>query len=168
MTATKTRPKNDGQRGLVEMFREEYQAVLADAHEAAEHTATTGWQRLYEERRREDERQRREIANLLRELASMIEERHLTEDETKEIGEAKKLVLELQKSREHFQFQTVGPVRKPVSECERVIDQYRSKASTQQALAPLHNTALVGEMKREIESHQKARWDPVAGVVTVE
>lgn len=154
-------------RDLVSRFREEYEAALIDAKISADHTATEGWQRLYAAERDRQIEYRRNLAQTLRNVADRAEARGLSEEEDKEISEAKKSSADIRDRHEIFERETIDPVREAVRTCDRIIDEVKSQAYRDEHDAPLVNVGMVEIVKMEIAKHPRPRWNEDKGQVLI-
>lgn len=159
-------PRNR-QRDPVTAFREDYAAIVVDAERSAQHTATAGWQELYGAVRRDLLRERVRIAGELRRLADLADESGLTEDDEKDLGDAKKSAVELRQRWECFERDVVDAVRRPVKAAQDCLAHYRGAADRDEAMSPLINSGLVELMRIAIAEQRLVRWDDETGSVQV-
>jgi hypothetical protein len=155
------------QRDPITRFKDDYFVALADAHVSAEHTATEGWKRLFNQHRDENRKARADVSSRLHELADTLEGYGLSTEDEKEIGNLKNSVVALRESDEVFEKQTIQPVRDPVEMCDRVINEAMVSARREENLAPLHNSGLEELMRMAVASVARPRWDNEVGVVVV-
>jgi hypothetical protein len=155
------------QKDIVTKFAEAYEHALADAKVSSTHTATEGWRKLYGDHVRSQQSRRRELAKQMRSMADEVEVQRTTEELEKEIGELKKSATMIREADESFEFQTIFPVRQPVSDCERVITEHLAAARREENASPLHNTGLELVMREAVSRVAKARWDAESGQVLI-
>jgi hypothetical protein len=154
-------------RDPITLFRERYAEALAEVRVSVAHTETEGWQKLYAGFRKEEQERRRKQCGELKRLAGLMEDAGLSEDDEKELAAVKKASESIREAREAFEARTITPVRKPVAECERVMDEARNMARREESSAPLHNTGLEKLMKLAISEVEKPRWDNETGRVLI-
>lgn len=160
-----SRPENENQRDVILRFLDDYRIALEQARISANHTATEGWQRLYQGHYEKQRKKRREMAGRLRLLATALEDFGLDEDQEKELRDIRTASAELRSLEEVFQAQTVEPVRAPVAECDRLIRQAIADAQREEAAAPLHNPGLEHLMRDTIAHLEKPTWSSDRGLV---
>lgn len=169
MSLAQTNPEpNDFKRDCISRFRREYAAALGDAEISVAHTATEGWQKLFNQHRAEEKEDRRKLADRLKGLATSLEDHGLNEDQEKEIGEIKKASAELRDHERVFEVKAIGPVIQAVRECERIILQAKNEASREEHSAPLQNAGLEELMRLEVGKVKHPAWNNETGQVTIE
>ncbi len=152
---------------LLAKFRLEYSEALEQARVSSEHTATEGWRRLYAGERNDDLSTRRKLAQRLKQLAERLEDQGLNDDEVKELGGLKTLVVEASDRKFHFSLCTVGPIIQSVRACGRIAENFRNLARREEAEAPLHQAGLEERMRREISLQPVPTWDDQVGQVLI-
>ena len=167
MTALPNPAPDNARRDLVARFRDDYTLALEEARTSEVHTNTDGWLHLYAGFEVSYREQCRAIANNLKSLADRIELVGSDEPTEKEIGEVKKLAQSLRQTREVFERKTVDPVRKPVDDCDRLIQQYARQAERDEDEAPMVNVGLADLMKLEIGRMPRPFWDRDKGRVEI-
>lgn len=141
--------------------------ALASAKISAEHTATTGWSQLYLGHRHRQQEERRKLAKELKTLAIALEDRGLTADEEKEVGNIKKSSEAMRDADMVFHLQTVGPVREPVTICDRIRSEAMNEARRLESEAPMMHIGLEGEMSREVGGVDRPAWNAETGCVVI-
>lgn len=168
MSEPAPKPSPNQNRDLVTRFRDEYTAALVDARVSVEHTATEGWRKIYADERNREILRRHNLSQTLRNIADRLETRGLSEEEEKEISDAKKASVEIRDSHQVFMFEIVEAVKEPVRICDQIIDDAKSQAHRDERDAPLVNVGLTEIMEMEIVKHPRPRWNGETGQVTIE
>lgn len=155
-------------RDIIAQFRDEFATTLAVAERNATLTETPGWQALIAEERADDRKERRSIAKGLRFWADELEAEGPTPDLLKAIGAEKRRATENHRRRRTFETNTIEPVRKPVRQCEEIVERFRQKAQQQEEAAPLHEAGLHHLMLDAIAAQPRPRWDDETGQLFVD
>lgn len=169
--AAAVRNSEEGPRSnkdIVQRFREEYGAALADARIAAEHTQTPGWKALYLGYFEADKAMRREQAKGLKNAAEVLEMSDLSEAGEKDVKDLIKASTERRERKAAFRLDTIEPATKAVHTCEKIREKYTYEADQLESHAPLHNVGLVEIMKAEIRGQPWPVFDQESGEVRVE
>lgn len=165
------KPKPDegprSNKDLITRFREEYAEALNEVRVSATHTATDGWQGLYQGFHKGNREARRGVSAELKAIAERLEVGDATESDEKDIGDIKKRVTELRAVREIFDRETVQPVREPVEKCHKVIADAKRQAESDEERAPMINIGLVDTMVMAIAEVERAAWDSDRGRVEI-
>lgn len=157
----------DGNRDVVTSFRRQYAESLAEAQVSVALTGEEGWIKLYKGRQEQEQIERREMAVTLKSIAKTMEDSGLTEDEEKTLGELKKSSVAIRDRRLAFERDTVEPVRRPVSDCDKIIAEAINSARREEAEAPMLNIGLLETMNIEVGRVLRPRWSIETGQVTI-
>src|SRR4051812_22319411 len=98
-------------------FRVKYEEALGHARVSEEHTATEGWQNLYDLHRVTIRTHQDALADRMELVVQTLRQRLLTEDEEKAVVEAKKEMTELRIREQAFQRQVIDPIIAPMVQC---------------------------------------------------
>lgn len=167
MAMAESNPSPNQKRDPITRFRDAYSIALADARIFSDYTKTEGWQRIYLGQRNEEQSRRRDLSKRLEAMAATVNDRTLSEDEEKEVGEIKKACADVREMRYAFGKQTVDPVRDAATECNRIIDEAKSLARREEQDAPLVNVGLEDMMRLEIQQVERVRFDEETGKLTI-
>lgn len=169
---TQRRPKDDDApnryRDAIQAFRHEYEPVLAEAKDAAEMTASPGWQRLCYARRQEDLEGRRRVAKGLKAVAESIEDNGATSEDLKALSAATMDAAEVHLTADRFRVNTIEAVTKPVNELVRIVDKFLARARREEQEDPLHNAGREELMRAAIAEQPLAVWNDERGIITIE
>ena len=165
--AQKKAPEKDV-HPIIATFRVAYKKALERALVSKAHTDTEGWRKLYAEHAEEVIRRRHLLANDLHELADMMECGELDEDDEKSIADIKKSAAGMREAEQHWQRQTVGPVKAPVDECYTLLQNVLEEARRAQLAAPLHNPLLVDTVHEQIDRVPKVSWGAETGEIGID
>jgi hypothetical protein len=158
-------PKNQN-LDPVSRFKASYATALEGLSVAVLHTSTQGWQELYTAHRKAVRDRRQELAALLRDFADGMERRGLCEQDEKDLGDIRKASAELRAAEDHWQLQTVGPVKAPVDVCQQMLADAVSEAVRLEAREPMLNVGLEELMRMEVAKCIRASWDEDTGKAT--
>src|ERR1035437_3578785 len=132
-------PVTKFRRAYAELFvRVEINKLLAD---------TDGWRQLYGDHAKSVADQRRDLSKRLHVLADCMERGRLTEDEEKFIGDIKKEAIELREAEDHWNRQTVDPVREPGDAAEHMLQDAVAEAKRIEDREPLTSVGLLDVMR---------------------
>lgn len=166
-SAEKTPTPNEVRKAIVRKFEEEYAGPLEDSRVSAEHTATHGWQNLYQRHRKMRASTITTMGKQLRELADTLEAFGWTEDNEKSVKDLAKQSAELRAADAIFEQRFISRIVEPVRACERIIERYSGEARREEESNPLIAKGTIGIMAEAIESCDKPSWDDATGVVTI-
>ena len=145
----------------------EYQEHLAAARRSAEITATAKWQELFSDFKDRQEKKRIELAERLHSYSEMMGLARVDEEGEKAIKEVAKQSAELREEESAFYASVVKPIREPVRDCERTIDEIRATAARFRNQEPLLHREIIEEADALIDTLSHAVWDAKAGVVSI-
>lgn len=154
-------------RDIITRFKEEYATALAEAEISEAMTASEGWLRLYAGHVRLDRERRRDFSLELKNIADQLEQVALSEDGIKQLADVKKQIVEHGEQCDAFDRHTVLPVRLPVENCEKIIEQAKHAADRDESAAPLVNIGICELMKEAISAVRRAKWDNDSGQVVI-
>jgi len=162
----KKRPDNE-QRDVITRFHEEYADILKDAKQAAEHTRTAGWKKLFADHKNGIKDARLELSKQLEAHSVQMRDFGLGESAEKDLRDIAKASAALRDQSEFFRSSILDRVTKPMLESQECMRKYSVKAENIERAAPLHETGLFERMKAAIASVEKVGWDSVEGVVSI-
>lgn len=158
----------DNQReDLVRRTERRYLEAFEDVRVSVEHTATEGWQRLYQGHQSELKAQRLAIGKVMAGQAETLDVRLMVEDEEKEAKDAVKQNAELRAFEAAWEKQVLRPITEPVTRCADILENARAAADREERNAPLVNIGLCDVLEQMIQRLPKATWDDRSGRVTV-
>lgn len=167
VTKEEAAPKRKG-AAEVEAFKKKYAEALEEGRISAAHTATEGWQQLYESHRKNIEKRRREIAGLLHEAATCIERGWGGDEPEEAISSAKKRLSAVLTADSIFNERTIGPVKEAVMRCQEVIAHARREAQSLESNSPLVAKGVLQAIESAIEESPKVTFDEKTGCVLIE
>lgn len=157
------KPADNRRRDPIQAFFAAYDKATDECKTSKAHTDTEGWQQLYSGERKAEAESRRNLSKDLARLSVQMDETGLGEDAEKEMGEIKKASAALRARVDAFDLITVGPVRRAVTDAEKIIEEARNRARRDEQDAPLINVGLVELMRDAINGVTKFRWNPQTG-----
>ena len=163
-TKTETKP-DDGRMGKL---REAGKRAIDAALTSMEHTDTVGWQKLYADHAADVAQQRRDLGGRMTALAAGMERGMFGEDDEKALGDIKKASTELRAAIDHWNRQTVEPVRQCVYDFDDLKRNAIEDARSAEQREPLLNKGLADSVKAVLSQLPRVTWDAETGRVLVE
>jgi hypothetical protein len=168
MSAVKEeQPKKVKGSAEVAAFEKKYAEALEDARTSALHTATEGWQQLYQQHKKNVEKRRKEIGAMLHDCATSIERGETSEDLAKVMSESKKQFESMVGLIAMFDRTTIEPVKEAMHRCHEVIEQARREARGLEANSPLVARGVLEAVDAAIKKVEKVTFDEKTGIIDI-
>lgn len=168
MSAVKEeRPRAKG-AAEVEAFEKKYADALDEARVSEVHTATHGWQDLYQAHRTSVEKWRRDIGAILHDAATAIERGDIGDGPEESMAEAKKSFAAMRNVVKVFEARTVAPVKEAMERAHEVIEAARRDARAAESNSPLVAKGILEAVTNAIEAMPKVSFDDKTGRITIE
>lgn len=166
IAAPKKDPSNATHESIL-LFRDRYAQALEAAVTSEQLTIQGGWQQLYLHHRETIRSRRREQAKFLKVWAAALEDRTLSEDDEKAIGEIKKAIKQIRDDDNAFDAMTVGPIRETVQVCQAIRGDAMNEARRSEEEAPMLHIGLIEKMRGELARVHLPTWNIDTGRVEI-
>lgn len=147
--------------------QQKYTDALAEARQAAETTATTAWQGIYQQQRDFHRNAVSEQTKVIIAEAGDIAAFGASETHEKAIRDAVKAITEERIRFEAWRNRAVFPISMRVNRCEEIIAKLKHDANEAERNESLISHGLARAVGEIVDGWPKAEWDDEAGIVTV-
>ena len=152
---------------LVQEFIDKYDEQLDKARVSAEHTATAGWQTWYAGYRAQLHRDIGRMRDRLEEARNALDDNMLDEDVVRHVRDAMKELKDICARADYINSAVLDPIVAPARRCEKLIDEYASKAIARKDRQPLVEADVVRRMNEAAAGVETVTFSEPTGIVSI-